>query len=382
MVQGILLVFILIALVVLAYTADQNASDTIQEAMESAGGRRLKSFTSACVIVYTFGTTITFLIIIGDQFDRFLASVYGHTFCHYWYMNREFTLSLSSVLLILPFCYSKRIDFLRVPSAVGVVAIFYINALIAYQKFYGGFTPGEIKTSPTVWTDVFLVVPDICFGYQCHVSVIPIYSCMRHRTVPKFTLAAFSAIFICFACYSGAAVLGYLTFGGLVNEDILMSYPADRIEVQLAIAAMALKTFSTYPILLFCGREALRNALQDTTGWDLSTANKDNIFKGVAVTVWFALSLLCAIIIPNIGDVIRMLGSLAAVFIFVLPGLGLVQYATRADPSYFLRKTWVFVGTSVAFLFIGTFIAGTVLTQSITHLVHGGGKHAPPLCYY
>ena len=37
-VQAVLLVFILIALVVLAYTADQNAAETIQEAMEAAGG--------------------------------------------------------------------------------------------------------------------------------------------------------------------------------------------------------------------------------------------------------------------------------------------------------------------------------------------------------
>ena len=39
-VQAVLLVFILIALVVLAYTADQNAAETIQEAMEAAGGVR------------------------------------------------------------------------------------------------------------------------------------------------------------------------------------------------------------------------------------------------------------------------------------------------------------------------------------------------------
>ena len=39
-VQAVLLVFILIALLVLAYTADQNAAETIQEAMEAAGGVR------------------------------------------------------------------------------------------------------------------------------------------------------------------------------------------------------------------------------------------------------------------------------------------------------------------------------------------------------
>ena len=78
-----------------------------------------------------------------------------------------------------------------------------------------------------------------------------------------------------------------------------------------------------------------------------------------------------------------MLGSLAAVFIFVLPGLGLLQYAIRADPSYFLWKTYGFVAVSALFLFIGSFVTGTVLTQSIMHMVKGGepGQVPASLCY-
>ncbi len=42
-------------------------------------------------------------------------------------------------------------------------------------------------------------------------------------------------------------------------------------------------------------------------------------------TPWFVTSLVCAILIPNIGEVIQFLGSLAAVFIFIFPGLCLFQ---------------------------------------------------------
>ena len=100
------------------------------------------------------------------------------------------------------------------------------------------------------------------------------------------------AVLVCALCYSGAAVLGYLTFGGFVREDVLMSYPGNRVEVQLAIGAMALKTYSTYPILLFCGREALRNLLQDCSGWDLAADPNAFRFTSIAVTIWFALSVM------------------------------------------------------------------------------------------
>ena len=61
----------------------------------------------------------------------------------------------------------------------------------------------------------------------------------------------------------GAAAFGYLTFGSHVTADIMLSYDASRPEVIIGILALALKTVSTYPILLFCGREAMRTALND-----------------------------------------------------------------------------------------------------------------------
>ena len=247
LVQLILLLFILTALLVLAYAADQcgsNGAATIQDTMEGMTGRWGRIITSACVVVYTFGTTITFLIIIGDQFDRTFASLYGATFSHYWYMNRSFTTSVCACLFILPMCYSKRIDFLRIPSSLGVFAILYLVALIMYEYYTGHYTPGPIKLKPTHLTDAFLVVPDICFGYQCHVSVIPIYSCMKRRTIKNFAFAATTAIAICVACYTLSAVYGYLTFGSLVNEDVLMSYEGEGGLVYAGMIAMALKTIT------------------------------------------------------------------------------------------------------------------------------------------
>jgi len=40
----------------------------------------------------------------------------------------------------------------------------------------------------------------------------------------------------------------------------------------------------------------------------------------IMTLVWFTVSLLIALFIPNIGVVISLLGGLAAIFIFVFPG--------------------------------------------------------------
>ena len=95
------------------------------------------------------------------------------------------------------------------------------------------------------------MVPTICFGYQCHVSVIPIYSCMKNRTINNFVFAATTAIVICAVSYSLFAVYGYLTFGSHVNEDIMMSYEGGGL-VYAGMYAMALKviTVSRYSMLV------------------------------------------------------------------------------------------------------------------------------------
>jgi hypothetical protein len=54
-----------------------------------------------------------FVPLTSFLFSSVLSSLHGLDFCHYWYMNRYFTIAMSSSVFILPLCYSKRIDFLK-----------------------------------------------------------------------------------------------------------------------------------------------------------------------------------------------------------------------------------------------------------------------------
>lgn len=150
----------------------------------------------------------------------------------------------------------------------------------------------------------------------------------------------------------------------------------------VAIVAMALKTYTTYPILLFCGREAIRSLLLDA-GFGHDQRHEVFIRSAIATT-WFALSLALSVFIPDIGGVIKILGSFAAVFIFVIPGFGLFTYVNRSDPSTYLLKSKFFLLTSIIFLTLGTFIFGVVLTQAVRYnmVTHptGGGDDDPHLC--
>lgn len=61
------------------------------------------------------------------------------------------------------------------------------------------------------------------------------------------------AMIVCVLTYTVVASFGYLTFGSTVDSDILLSYP-QSVPVLVAVILIALKMYTTYPILLFVGR--------------------------------------------------------------------------------------------------------------------------------
>ena len=241
----------------------------------------------------------------------------------YWYCNRKFTITLTSLIFILPLCYRKRIDFLTYPSMIAVIAIIYVVILIPIKYVTSRVDNNNviIKTQPDNWTDVFTVIPVICFGYQCHVNAVPIYACLKEKTLREFCKSISVSLIIVFTAYTLTATFGYLTFGVQINDDLLKSYDSKDASVVVAEAMYLIKTYTSYPLNLFCARTAIEGV------WiEVFRLNTDIIMRYekhrrfLIVTIWFLLSLVVALFIPNITLVINYLCALAATFMFIFPG--------------------------------------------------------------
>ncbi|KAL3860332.1 hypothetical protein ACJMK2_010471 [Sinanodonta woodiana] len=377
LIQAVFVVFVLCALLILAYCSDLKKTCTYQDTVLTVCGQNAQRASAICLTAYCFGTCITFLIIIGDQWEEFFLSVAYNTFCHDnpWYMNRITTIMVTSTLLILPLCFPRRIDFLKYPSMVGVVAIFYVVAVVTAEYFQPHDSQDIIiKTRPDKWMDVFIVVPTICFGYQCHVSVIPIYSCMEGRNIRDFSKTAGIAMLICVITYTGTAAFGYLTFGDKVTSDILLSYDHSPV-ILIAVILIAVKTYTTYPILLFCGRASFECLWIDLRRLSPDVIKSHEKLRHIVITiVWFIATIILASFIPNIEVVIQLLGTLAATFIFIFPGMCLLVTNLKEvrEKGTWSRKNRFLFAVSAAFLILGAFIFGLTLTQSIMNDIDKG----------
>lgn len=194
-------------------------------------------------------------------------------------------------------------------------------------------------------------------------TAIPTYACMKDRQIGKFTLCATISMIFCFFAYSIVGVFGYATFGiGKVPSDILQGYSDKSTTLTIAIIAIAIKNFTTYPIVLYCGRDAILSLF----GRDVDC----HFFIRFSITiVWFILCLVIAILVPDISPIINIMGSLSAAFIFLFPGICLLQSTLQKDPQLYLNKDRFLIFLAIFITALGAFVCGVIFVEAIEDLM-------------
>nr|XP_058901404.1 sodium-coupled neutral amino acid transporter 7 isoform X1 [Kogia breviceps] len=363
--QMAMLVFIISGLVILAYCSQASNERTYQEVVWAVCGKLTGVLCEVAIATYTFGTCIAFLIIIGDQQDKIIAVMAKEpegAGGSPWYTDRKFTISLTAFLFILPLSIPREIGFQKYASFLSVVGTWYVTAIIIVKYIWPDkeMTPADILNRPASWIAVFNAMPTICFGFQCHVSSVPVFNSMQRPEVKTWGGVVTAAMVIALAVYMGTALLslpsgicGFLTFGAAVDPDVLLSYPSEDMAVAVARAFIILSVLTSYPILHFCGRAVVEGLWLRYQGMPVEEdVGRERRRRVLQTLVWFLLTLLLALFIPDIGKVISVIGGLAACFIFVFPAGGRWSVtesswspwepssSARPQPTPFLWISW------------------------------------------
>ncbi|KAH9529710.1 hypothetical protein DERF_003579 [Dermatophagoides farinae] len=392
-------IVILLATTMLAliWSADLHQDTTYHDVLRSMGGKRAQQLAATSIMSTCFGVDVTFLIIIGDQFDRLFYTFIGHNFCETFWLSRTFTIIVTAVILIWPICYFKRLDFLRYLCMLGIFAMIYVVFLNVYEYYALEVVPGQIKTSPTSIIAAFASLPVICFAYQTHEIVLPVYSSLAKPRATNFIKSTIFSLILLLVIYNLGGSYGYITFGDKVKADIIQMYDAKDPVVASGIIALIIKMVSTYVPIMFCGRGALDGLYAEW--FKLST---EQYIKGERVrrititTLWNIFVLILAIVTPNITIAIETLGSLAACNVFVFPGICMVSLARRHLNGYYAKmnndrrllqnlegtRTWryiwnfsYFYGVFIIFFGIAMFVLVFVQVGiDITSVTTGGNE--------
>lgn len=152
-------------------------------------------------------------------------------------------------------------------------------------------------------------------------------------------------------CCNMAGVFGFLTFGREVASDILMSYPGNDVVMIIARLLFGISIITIYPIILLLGRyrkpqinvhgslythcvhtlmcQWLRLVhrsvilTQILRFWErraIITSVFESRCRLILTILWITVTLLIAICVPDMSEVISVIGGISAFFIFIFPG--------------------------------------------------------------
>ncbi|XP_003917294.2 putative sodium-coupled neutral amino acid transporter 8 isoform X1 [Papio anubis] len=365
LVELVSLVFLVSGLVILGYAAAVSGQATYHGVVRGLCGPAIGKLCEACFLVNLLMISVAFLRVIGDQLEKLCDSLLSGTppAPQPWYTDQRFTLPLLSALVILPLSAPREIAFQKYTSILGTLAACYLALVITVQYYLwpqGLVRESRPSLSPASWTSVFSVFPTICFGFQCHEAAVSIYCSMHKRSLSHWALVSVLSLLACCLIYSLTGVYGFLTFGTEVSADILMSYPGNDMVIIVARVLFAVSIVTVYPIVLFLGRSVMQDFWRRSClrGWGpRALADPSGLWVRMPLTVlWVTVTLAMVLFMPDLSEIVSIIGGISSFFIFIFPGLCLIC-AMGIEPIGPRVKCCLEVWGVVSVL-VGTFIFG------------------------
>ncbi|XP_016056664.1 PREDICTED: sodium-coupled neutral amino acid transporter 4 isoform X1 [Miniopterus natalensis] len=198
-------------------------------------------------------------------------------------------------------------------------------------------------------------IPILAFAFVCHPEVLPIYSELKDRSRRKMQTVSNISITGMLIMYLLAALFGYLTFYGEVEDELLHAYikvyTFDTTLLLVRLAVLVAVTL-TVPIVLFPIRTSVITLLfpRRPFSW---------IRHIVIAAMLIALNNVLVILVPTIKYIFGFIGaSSATMLIFILPAsfyLKLVKKEPLRSPQkvgalIFLVVGIIFMSGSMALI--------------------------------
>uniref|UniRef100_A0A674I1X0 Solute carrier family 38 member 8 n=1 Tax=Terrapene triunguis TaxID=2587831 RepID=A0A674I1X0_9SAUR len=315
------LIFLISGLVILGYASSISTQSTYQGVVREICGSAIGKLCEICFILNLFMISVAFLRVVGDQLEKLCDSLYmnvtlsgeGPPPPQHWYTDYRFTLTALCALVIFPLSVPREIGFQKYTSILGTLAACYLTLVIIIKYYLR--TEHFILPSPADKRAVFSRV------FQCHEACIAIYSSMHNKKLSLWIVVSVLSMLFCLLIYSLTGLYGYLTFGADVAADILMSYPGNDLVIIIARLLFGISIITIYPIVLLLGRSVLQDVcLNDKCRSVVLLEPYERCTRIVLTITWILVTLVIALFVPDISEVISIIGGISAFFIFIFPG--------------------------------------------------------------
>ncbi|XP_023594596.1 sodium-coupled neutral amino acid transporter 4 isoform X2 [Trichechus manatus latirostris] len=376
-------------------TAKEGGSLIYEKLGEKAFGWPGKIGAFVSITMQNIGAMSSYLFIIKYELPEVIRAFMGlEENTGEWYLNGNYLIIFVSVGIILPLSLLKNLGYLGYTSGFSLTCMVFFVSVVIYKKFQipcplplldhnvGNLTfnntlpmhvvmlPNNSEMEYQAHNDdkcqpkyfVFnsrtaYAIPILAFAFVCHPEVLPIYSELKDRSRRKMQTVSNISITGMLVMYLLAALFGYLTFYGEVEDELLHAYSKvytfDTPLLMVRVAVLVAVTL-TVPIVLFPIRTSVTTLLfpKRPFSW---------IKHFFIAAIIIALNNVLVILVPTIKYIFGFIGaSSATMLIFILPAafyIRLVKKETLRSPQkigalIFLVIGIIFVIGSMALIII------------------------------
>uniref|UniRef100_A0A3B5PWI6 Solute carrier family 38 member 8 n=1 Tax=Xiphophorus maculatus TaxID=8083 RepID=A0A3B5PWI6_XIPMA len=339
-------------LVILGYASSVSRQKTYQDVVREVCGRAVGQLCEVCFCFNLFMISVAFLVVVQDQLEkRNQPAGPWADMPYHWYTDQRFALFIMCLLIILPLSIPKEIGIQKY-TRYSVFISPLITSYIFFFKFSECFFLCQcIRDAFSTWTSMFSVVPTICFGFQVRSSSTT-FNSMENQKLLHWTAISVLSMFFCLLTYTLTGVYGFLTFGQGVASDILMSYPGN--DVVMIISSL-------------CGFEDPHVVSANRRG--VVTHSFESRCRVVLTVAWISFTLLIAMFVPDMADVISVIGGISAFFIFIFPGNCSPRLSSDLL-SFVCHRRDILTIWGVVTIVVGAFIFGQSTTIAVMEIFH------------
>ncbi|XP_004711491.1 sodium-coupled neutral amino acid transporter 4 [Echinops telfairi] len=191
-------------------------------------------------------------------------------------------------------------------------------------------------------------IPILAFAFVCHPEVLPIYSELKDRSRRKMQTVSNVSITGMLLMYLLAALFGYLTFYGEVEDELLHAYSKvytfDTLLLMVRLAVLVAVTL-TVPIVLFPIRTSVITLLFPNRPFSW-------IRHFLIAAIIIALNNVLVILVPTIKYIFGFIGaSSATMLIFILPAAFYIRLVKK-EPLRSPQKIGAFIFLVIGIIFM------------------------------
>jgi amino acid permease len=333
---------------------------------EAAFGLIGKTIMTTDIMLEVFALEVVLLMFIGSN----LSFLFGVLDLKLW--------TLIGFIIPLITLWLKTMKHLSYLSFLGISSVFFLLIVLLIQGFYLDLSPGSIlKPMPTlVYPKTFSSFPIplgiIISALVAHPVYVYFYREMEHKK--SYNKVMIMGYIIVYIIYFLISAIGYLMYGDYISTEITQNLNDNayhvpewiRILGKIATGILTINPICRYalqftPMISFLEEIVLRRF-----GYDVMSDNKKWGLQAGLRTIIGSLSLICAVYIPSVINILTFVGSILCFFgSIIFPSICYLKLFRNE-----LSKKAILINAIVLFFALFSMIMGTLwsIYPSIAYL--------------